>query len=178
MTEPTEQEVEDLIGTLRSFGKAYPLDMFGPVTDAERNAHGSLISRNSAAMGRHLSKFMVQAADMIESLSSRLAAAELELAASRVIRENSVNTIADLHRRLAAERKDAERQYRLGAEAMLECRELMERTLQGAPGLPLSHCTPAELETWTDAITTVLMNLGLARVAMNTVDAAIAESTK
>jgi hypothetical protein len=60
-------------------------------------------------------------------------------------------------------------QYRGGAEAMLECRELMERTLEDAPGLPLSHCTPAELDKWTDAITTVLMNLGLARVALDTV---------
>lgn len=63
----------ELVDTLRSFGQAYPEDMFGPVTDAERKEHGSLITRTSAGMGRHCAKFMAQAADMIERLASKAA---------------------------------------------------------------------------------------------------------
>ena len=60
---------DELVHTLRSFGLAYPEDMFGPVSEDERLLYGNLITRNSAAMGRHCAKFMAQAADMIEALS-------------------------------------------------------------------------------------------------------------
>lgn len=69
---PVEPEHDEFIEILRSFGKAYPLDIFGPVTEDEQRLHGSLITRNSAEMGRHCAKYMVKAADVIESLQSAL----------------------------------------------------------------------------------------------------------
>lgn len=68
MSTPAREAVEALCDTLESFTKAYPEDIFGPVTDKEREEHGSLITRNSAAMGRHCAKFMGEAAAMLRSL--------------------------------------------------------------------------------------------------------------
>lgn len=61
------EEHEELIRRLRSFGQAYPYDMFPALTSEERvKVGGDLISRISAAMGRHCSKIMAEAADALE----------------------------------------------------------------------------------------------------------------
>lgn len=65
-------DVEVLVETLRGFGRAYPEDIFGPVTAQETKEYGNLITRNSAAMGRHCAQFMVKAADMIEAQARTL----------------------------------------------------------------------------------------------------------
>jgi hypothetical protein len=58
----------DLVTELRQFAQAYPEEVFGPVTDAEAKEHASLITRNSAAMGRHFAPWFTRAADEIERL--------------------------------------------------------------------------------------------------------------
>ena len=74
MTHPKEQltreQVEALIHRLRQVAQAYPEDVFGSITDAERNEHGSLISRSSAGMGRHFSALFTEAADALAALSA------------------------------------------------------------------------------------------------------------
>lgn len=60
------------IERLRAISKAYPEDVFGPVLPEEIAAYPNLITRNSAAMGRHLSTFISEAADVIEELSGAL----------------------------------------------------------------------------------------------------------
>jgi hypothetical protein len=61
---------EELINTLRSFGKAYPEDVFKPLLDKEikdvARTYPVFIDRNSAAMGRHCAKFMTEAADALD----------------------------------------------------------------------------------------------------------------
>lgn len=61
---------EDLINTLPSFAKAYPEDVFAPLSKAEIaevvKAYPGVIDRISAAMGRHCAKFMAEAANEIE----------------------------------------------------------------------------------------------------------------
>lgn len=66
----TQQEIERLIDELESFAKAYPESVFGPVTDAEIRDFPNLITRNSAAMGRHMGKWMQRAADAIRALTA------------------------------------------------------------------------------------------------------------
>lgn len=61
----------DLVTELRQFAQAYPADVFGPVTDAEVKEHASLITRNSAAMGRHFAPWFTLAANEIERLRAR-----------------------------------------------------------------------------------------------------------
>ena len=57
---------EELINRLRQTAEAYPEDIFTPLTDEDRKAHGTLISRASAGMGRHFSKLFTAAADALE----------------------------------------------------------------------------------------------------------------
>lgn len=62
----------DIVDRLRSCSVAYPEDVFPAITDEDRKAHPVLISRASAAMGRHMSKVFNQAADEIERLRKGL----------------------------------------------------------------------------------------------------------
>lgn len=66
---PDDDEPE-LLRTLDSFGEAYGEDMFPPLTRAERDelAGRGIIDRISAGMGRHLAKFIAQAAAEIRRL--------------------------------------------------------------------------------------------------------------
>ena len=48
--------VDALIEEVKGFAEAYPESCFGPVTDDERAQHGSLITRTSASMGRHMGR--------------------------------------------------------------------------------------------------------------------------
>ena len=60
-----------LVETLRAFAQAYPLDVFPPITDEERERLGAgLISRASAGMARHIGSFFTDAADRIEELEA------------------------------------------------------------------------------------------------------------
>lgn len=70
---PSDEKVEQLIHALEGFGRAYPTDMFIPLTTEERKSIGdSLLTRASADMGRHCAKFMTEAAAMIKTLHSEL----------------------------------------------------------------------------------------------------------
>lgn len=51
-----QEVVEALIEEVQAFADAYPTDVFGPVTDDEREQYGSLIARASASMGRHMGR--------------------------------------------------------------------------------------------------------------------------
>jgi hypothetical protein len=70
------EELEDFVNTLRGFTKAYPEDIFLPLTEEQIKEHSLVITRASAGMGRHLAKFFAQAAEHIEALERRIA--ELE----------------------------------------------------------------------------------------------------
>jgi hypothetical protein len=65
---------EELVHRLRGLAQAYPEDIFGPVTPQEVKEHAGLITRNSAAMGRHLGQFFTEAANAIERLERENAA--------------------------------------------------------------------------------------------------------
>lgn len=62
---------------------------------------------------------------------------------------------------MTAERDEA-REY---AKACNEVRDLIDKNLAAAPGLPMEMLTTQELEQWTDAVTTILKNIGLWQVA-------------
>lgn len=69
-----------LVETLRAFAQAYPVDVFPPITDEERERLGpGLISRASAGMVRHLSSFFTDAADRIEALENAARACNGEM---------------------------------------------------------------------------------------------------
>lgn len=53
-----QEACTDILHKLDSWAEAYPESAFGPVTEAEREEHGSLISRASASMGRHMSRLI------------------------------------------------------------------------------------------------------------------------
>ena len=54
--ETVQDACDDILHKLEGWAEAYPECAFGPVTDAEREKHGSLISRASASMGRHIAR--------------------------------------------------------------------------------------------------------------------------
>lgn len=54
---------------LRSFSKAYSEDVFIPFTEEETKQWSVIITRASAAMGRHCAKFMSEAADALAALA-------------------------------------------------------------------------------------------------------------
>lgn len=62
----------DLVTELRQLAEAYPDSIFGPVSPEEVKEHASLITRNSAAMGRHFSPWFTRAADEMEAQTLRL----------------------------------------------------------------------------------------------------------
>lgn len=72
-TRPSPEDAdEELIAELRSFGRAYPEDIFPPLSDEERAAiKPSTLSRISAEMGRHFAQFADKAADRLSSLSAK-----------------------------------------------------------------------------------------------------------
>src|ERR1700674_4621018 len=110
---PAPSDDVELCARLRSFGVAYPENVFGPVTDDEREQHGNLITRNSAAMGRHCAKFMSEAADRIEALCKQVAEQEFGLNAA-------LSEIGEL----TNERKDWARRFKLND---VTCWEWMAR---------------------------------------------------
>ena len=87
---------EELVNTLRSFGKAYPEDVFAPLGKNEIAAvvkgYPGFVDRNSAGMGRHCAKFMERAADAIERLS--IGATRYE-----IIRKLNVAQFAELYKK-------------------------------------------------------------------------------
>ncbi len=68
----TPDQMAELAARLHDFGKAYPVEIFPEITDAERAEHSGLITRAAAQMGRHFAKFAVPAADLIESMVQRV----------------------------------------------------------------------------------------------------------
>ena len=68
MTKTQELEVDEFVQKLRDFERAYGTEFFAPLTEAEKDEMGGfLLSRASAEMGRHLAKFLTQAADRLEA---------------------------------------------------------------------------------------------------------------
>jgi hypothetical protein len=88
------RDVSELVHELRSIAGAYPEDIFGPVTDAEIKEHASLITRNSAAMGRHLGQFLTKAADEIEAAHAR--AERMQAAITTVLYNENIMSSADV----------------------------------------------------------------------------------
>lgn len=66
----SDASVEAMVKTLRDFAGAYPEDVFIPLTPEETKKYGTIITQASAGMGRHMGKFMLKAAEMIEQLSA------------------------------------------------------------------------------------------------------------
>jgi hypothetical protein len=64
------RDYEELIHKLDSFTRAYPADIFVPLSDTERGAvKPSTITRISAEMGRHFGRFAAEARDAIKELT-------------------------------------------------------------------------------------------------------------
>jgi hypothetical protein len=57
---------------LRDFARAYPEDVFTPITASERKAYPTIITKASADMGRHFAPFAIEAADRIRALEAAL----------------------------------------------------------------------------------------------------------
>lgn len=57
----------DLVERLRQTAEAYPADVFGDVTDADRQEHGAVVQRAAAHMGRHMAPLLREAADALEA---------------------------------------------------------------------------------------------------------------
>lgn len=70
---PKTMSDEELIAALRNFGRAYPEDMFPPLTKAERkelqDKYPGIQDRIAGAMGRHLALFSNDAADRLQTLT-------------------------------------------------------------------------------------------------------------
>lgn len=124
---------------LRSIANAYPEDIFGPVTEEEQKEHASLITRNSAAMGRHLGQFLIEAADAIDQLAtaisdatSRAEMAEAEAHRTHMeVRADYDKTVADAWRAaVAKEREYAETRL----DALESLKELLAKQIMGFPG--------------------------------------------
>lgn len=77
--------MSDIVQTLRNFGKAYPEDQFRPLTPGEMRLDSAIVTRVSAAMGRHCAKFMGEAADEIDKLRADLDRERMRLAACGVV---------------------------------------------------------------------------------------------
>ena len=58
---------DDLIERLQSAADAYPEDVFGKTTDEDRRAHGDVVQRAAATMGRHMAPLLREAADALEA---------------------------------------------------------------------------------------------------------------
>jgi hypothetical protein len=56
----------------RSIASAYPVEVFTPLNDAETKIHSNIVTRASAAMGRHFAKLFNEAADEIEALEAEI----------------------------------------------------------------------------------------------------------
>lgn len=78
-------------GTLRDFARAYPEDVFTPLTASERKAYPTLITKASADMGRHFGKFALEAADRIANLEAENEALRHDLSKSMA------NHVADIN---------------------------------------------------------------------------------
>jgi hypothetical protein len=65
--------IESCILMLQGFERAYPEDIFGPVTKAEREwlhkERPGLQDRIAGEMGRHLAKHMAMAANLLEQIA-------------------------------------------------------------------------------------------------------------
>lgn len=76
--------MSDIVQTLRDFGKAYPEDQFRPLTPGEIRLNSAIVTRVSAAMGRHCAKFMGEAADEIDKLRAERDKLRAELECERM----------------------------------------------------------------------------------------------
>jgi len=89
---PDGLEVHEFVRKLRDFEKAYSTEFFAPLTEAEKDGIGDfLLSRASVEMGRHLAKFLTQAADRIDQAQSLIA----ELRGERDIAERNRDAARD-----------------------------------------------------------------------------------
>ena len=64
----TPDERKQLIHELREFARAYPESIFTPFTPAEIEKHGTIITRASAAAGRHFAEWFIKAAGALDQL--------------------------------------------------------------------------------------------------------------
>ncbi|HUX17542.1 MAG TPA: hypothetical protein VMW52_13785 [Phycisphaerae bacterium] len=66
----TPDERKQLIHELREFARAYPESIFTPFTPAEIEKHGTIITRASAAAGRHFAEWFIKAADALDQIDA------------------------------------------------------------------------------------------------------------
>jgi hypothetical protein len=69
---------QEVVARLRDCARAYPDDVFLPLTDEDRAREPVLIMRAFAQMCRHFSSLFTQAADLIDTLAARVTELEGE----------------------------------------------------------------------------------------------------
>lgn len=62
--------MSELVDRLHSLTKAYPEDVFTPLTPEEIEQHSNIVTRASASMGRHFAGILTDAADRIAALDA------------------------------------------------------------------------------------------------------------
>lgn len=138
---PDGWEVDEFVRKLRDFEQAYSTEFFVPLTEAEKNEMGGfLLSRVSAEMGRHLAKFLTQAAARIEQASSLLAEKDEQIRALMNERTSLIETKREQIERLElsrgaaskvaldaiAEKEAAEARLREAEEEIARCHARFE----------------------------------------------------
>jgi hypothetical protein len=61
-------EVSSLIERLESTARAYPEDVFTPLTDEQKKTYGWVVQAASAGMGRHMAPLLLEAAALLRKL--------------------------------------------------------------------------------------------------------------
>ena len=64
------KERRQLVTELRDFARAYPEDIFTPLTDEEREKYGSIITRTAAQTGRHFAPWFLKAAEALDQIEA------------------------------------------------------------------------------------------------------------
>lgn len=89
-------EVDELIHKLRGFEQTYGTEFFTPLTEREKaQVGGELRSRIAADMGRHLAKFMVEAADALAAKDAEIAELREQLRVSDLEGEHAFALAVD-----------------------------------------------------------------------------------
>ena len=66
----TPEQRQTLIHELREFARAYPEDIFTPFTEEELKRHSVIITRASAAAGRHFAPWFLKAAAALDQMDA------------------------------------------------------------------------------------------------------------
>ncbi len=95
--------MSDILDHLKGWIIAYPVDVFVPLTNEDREGHGMLITRNSADVARHFVEvYGKPAIAEMERLRNRLADAEVLLSHRQGDINKLTSQLADCRRELQA----------------------------------------------------------------------------